>query len=278
MAQAILARAKGFAKTLAPNDEIEDWLVGEIARGTVQVDTCNDQLLLDDQRVALSVDTSWEDDRCEQIDKVVERLSEKPLSVSRTLQRSKQGTDLLLSFWEGLEEVLQTNQAWDEPQRQLAFDMLGVRPELRSGSKRVPSGTNVPALQALVDRERKRLQTKLEHLLIPQDKLDQESARCGIPTHQPDSETRRLRSNQARAQRRVTWALDTFLKIRQGLPPAQVIDPETRRTLPAEVEAARKARSASAPAPTPAQAATTTGRSPSASAFTSAPASAAGGV
>ena len=103
-----------------------------------------------------------------------------------------------------------------------------------------------PALLALVSRERARLQARLEYTLNARDEATQGMALLGIPID-PDANTRRLRSNESRAHRRLAWALSTFERLRQGAAPSSVIDPETRQPLAAEAEAVP------APAPAPAR-------------------------
>src|SRR4051795_4330999 len=88
-----------------------------------------------------------------------------PARVARALSRTKQGADWLLERWEGLGAVLRSNGAWDEAQRRLAFDLLGVPGELRDGSLRIPAAADTPALAALVEAQLARLREDQEACL-----------------------------------------------------------------------------------------------------------------
>src|SRR4051794_25502368 len=69
MAEKINVRADRFNEALVPETDIEEFLVREMARTTVQIDVCADLMLYDDQRVLHRVDTCWDHDRGEQAEK-----------------------------------------------------------------------------------------------------------------------------------------------------------------------------------------------------------------
>ena len=184
------------------------------------------------------------------------------------LEQTRHGTEVKLGCWDNLYSVTETSKVWDEPQRQMAFDLLSVPQVLRNGSGVVPAGDNVLALRALVARERKRLQTRLDVVLIDRDKAQKEAAELGLPI-EPDTATRRLKSAEA-----------------QGAATAQVGDGHPREgpqgSRPVVADRSRNPQAPGAggrgrrPGPRPRPRTTRAPASPAA--CTAAPAAAAGGV
>jgi len=121
----------------------------------------------------------------------------------------------------------------------------------RNGSQKVPAGSDGPALAAVVAKEKARLTTKLDRELNARDLHEQAAARLGIVRHLRDQETRNLRGDQTRADRRVKWALQTLADVRAGVDPATIIDNETRRPINPQDPAspAQEAAPADPPAP-----------------------------
>ena len=193
MADEIFVRKIEFATSYVPKGPVEGFLVDDIARSTVQIETCSDLMIVDAERAHLRISNCWADDRRAQAVRLASQLSNDPFRVGNMLEQTRHGTEVKLGCWDNLYSVTETSKAWDEPQRQMAFDLLSVPQVLRNGSGVVPAGDNLPALRVLVARERKRLQTRLDVVLIDRDKAQKEAAELGLPI-EPDTATRRLRS------------------------------------------------------------------------------------
>jgi hypothetical protein len=170
--------------------------------------------------------------------------------VARELGRSKHGALLLISRWEALGEAVAANQRLDEAQIQMAYDLLAIPKVLRNGSRQVPAADNAPALAAMVNREIARHRTNLQRSLDAADQSDREMARLNI-VRQRDSVTRGLKADLHRAERRFTWAEDVFRRLRQGVDPATIIDPETKAPIKPDAPAAPTSAPAPAPEPEP---------------------------
>jgi hypothetical protein len=256
MLEEIDTHAHELSKQLKPTTKLEAWLVRQMARATVQMETCSQQMDINDRRAVDRADTAWDDICRERAEKLSLKLPHQPYVISRALERTKQGALFLILQWKFLGEAIKTNGGLDEPQRQSAFDLLGVPIVHRNGSKQVPAGTDAPALARLVARETARHEENLELVLNDQDKTAQEMATLGI-TRELDAESKLLRSNELRAVRRYTWAEKAFHQLRKGVPPSEIIDPETRQPLDPDMhaapvpEAARAARSDPSPSPPP---------------------------
>ena len=101
----------------------------------------------------------------------------------------------------------------------------------RLGPGQVPAGHDVAGIQALCAREIKRLETRVVLELEGREKRARAKARLGLPVAGSDTITRRIKSNLSRAHKRMVWAIETFERLRRGVAPATIIDPETGRPL-----------------------------------------------
>jgi hypothetical protein len=244
-----------LSKQMKPATRLEAWLVRQMARATVQMETCSQQLDINARRAADRADTAWVDICRERTETLSAKLPDHPFEVSRALERTKQGALFLITQWKFLGEALETNGGLDEPQRQRAFDLLGVPVVYRNGSKQVPAGTDTAALARLVARETVRHELNVVEVLNQRDQTEQELAKLGI-TRELDAETKTLRSNESRAMRRYAWAKRAFRELRMGVPPTEIIDPETRQPLDPDMHAAAVPESAPPAASSPPQHAT----------------------
>src|SRR6185312_4734415 len=136
--------------------------------------------------------------------------------VAGALRRTKQGCTWLLECWAELAEVLESNGCFDDAQRQWALDLLGVSPQARNGSKRLPPSSDGAALSRLVDWERERLEGDIAGWLEATDARRRDSARSGMSMEE-DAETRRLHRHLATAKRERNWAMAELRASRAGL-------------------------------------------------------------
>src|SRR6185312_8391346 len=136
--------------------------------------------------------------------------------VAGALRRTKQGCTWLLECWAELAEVLESNGGFDDAHRQRALDLLGVSPQARNGSKRLPPSSDGAALSRLVDWERERLEGDIAEWLEATDARRRESARSGMSMEE-DAETRRLHRHLATAKRERNWAMAELRASRAGL-------------------------------------------------------------
>jgi hypothetical protein len=157
MAARIDERETRLEERLQPEGELEVMLVREIARAGVQMDVCHEQMLEDNIRVSEKSDVEWYDDRTQEAARLGARLASDPCQVAGHLEDTLQGANWKLESWRLLADEAAESQGLDEPQRQLAFDVLGVPRECRRGTSRVPAGNNVTGIKSLYAREIKRL-------------------------------------------------------------------------------------------------------------------------
>jgi len=217
---------------MMPRTLLERWLVQEMARSTIQCDECSDQLLINKTRIIERVGTSWDDDNSDRIDKLAADLATEPYTVQRTLERSKHGAHYLIHKWTLLGESVETNGGLDDLQIKTCYDLMGIDHVYRNGSRQVPSGTDTDALRSLVAREVSRHRLNLERTLNARSDSEKDMAQLSI-VKQRDSETKALRSDQSRARRRFSWALETLLMLQNGADASTLIDPDSKKPVAA---------------------------------------------
>jgi hypothetical protein len=175
----------------------------------------------------------WDVDREADAALVASKLAKQPALVSRQLQSSKQGVELLLRTWNLLNEALDARKgAWSDAQISTAFDLLGIPGHLRDG--RAPfdppqAGADVYEYRrAFIFREVERLQARQEGLSRV-DLTDREHAETGASVLGTKPVTLLLRYENAAWRR-----YDTMLKAaKAGVPQEASVpepEPETRLT------------------------------------------------
>ena len=220
-------RCRDFSAQLRARSLLDSWLCLEMARASVKIDVAHELLTINQERVLGRVETSWDEDAAAREDRRAKGLQDQPYDVARELGRSKHGTLLLISRWEALGEAVAANQRLDEAQIQMAYDLLAIPKVLRNGSRQVPAADNAPALTALVERELARHRANLARSLNASDQSDRAMARLSI-VKERDSVTRGLKADLSRAERRLKWAEEVFQRLRQGVDPTTIIDPDTK--------------------------------------------------
>jgi hypothetical protein len=100
---------------------------------------------------ALRASLCWDIDRRLAVELLAEKISKKPVQVVARLKESRHGCEWLLDRWRALGEVLEVEGKWNDAQRSLAFDMMGIVPEARHGEPWQRARHDSP--QALVARE-----------------------------------------------------------------------------------------------------------------------------
>ena len=247
MGERIAERTGELEDDLKPTDALELILIGEIARTSVQVERAHELMVIDAQRVLDSIVLSWDDDRRQQINNIAARLGSDCHRVAQVLEQSKHGAEFCLEHWRALGDSVAANGGLTPEQRQLCFDLSGISPLLRDNTAKVPACDDAAGLAALVARQVKRLETKLVLTLESRDKLAQAKMRLGLPVVR-DKVTRGLRSDEARAAKRMKWAVETLRQLRHGIPPERLIDYETGQPVGA---GAKPPPSSPPPAPPP---------------------------
>ena len=174
-----------------------------------------------------------------------------PCRIARELGRSKYGALYLIDQLTSLGESIASNGGLDDEQRACLFDHSGCG---RGVPQRQPEGPGGPRWSGVGHSCGKRGG--------PADHQDRARARTpGTFRSKPRrgsgssnatiQETRNLRSDQLRADRRVKWAWQALDQVRAGVDPATIIDPYTRKPIAPGPGASPVAEPAAPPTPTP---------------------------
>src|SRR4051794_15852747 len=211
----VAARTVELTALFAPASAYEGWLVGEMARATARLDRCAELTMVDLGRTIDRAGLCWEADRRKAADDLGSRLSKDPERVSRALSRSRQGADWSIERWEGLGAALRTNGGWDDAQRQLAYDLLGVAPALRNGSDRVPPPGGAEGLARLVGGGIGRPREAKPLALDAPDEAEQAMTAIGMPLEEAACPAR-LRRYEAAARRSFLASFNELQRLRDG--------------------------------------------------------------
>jgi hypothetical protein len=175
-----------------PSTSYEDVMVWDMAFNSAQIERCAALGVIDLERVIDRAEKVWDLDRRDEVEDLGARLAVDPARVAQRLSKTRQGADWLISRWVALGGLVREFGHLQESQRQLAFDMLGVAPILRSGTPLVPAADDAPGLLRLIDREIERLRTSQVLHLNALDTAAREMVLAGTPLVE-DKHTARLR-------------------------------------------------------------------------------------
>jgi hypothetical protein len=167
----------------------------------------------------------WDLDREADVALIASKLAKQPELVSRQLQASKHGVQLILRLWDRLGESLDTKKgAWSDAEISTAFDLLGVPSHLRDG--RAPFNPAVPGedvyqyRRAFAFSEGDRLRA-LESELARVDRREREHAETGAAVLGTKPVVLLLRYERQAWQR-----YDTMLAAAKASAPHEIAMPE----------------------------------------------------
>ena len=174
---------------------------------SVRIDLCQVQEFAQRGRFRARAAVCWEQDQQLAVEDLASRLSRDPARVVRKLHQSSQGTDWLLQRWQALARIAEANGTWDEPQRSLAFDMLGIPSPLRACDPILPLDADGLMLAALASREIALLNFAAANHLNDLDAFDQHVASEGL-AFDTSAPAILLRRYELAAWRIFRWAED----------------------------------------------------------------------
>jgi hypothetical protein len=179
------ARALALGEEFRPESEFERSLVEQLAVDSVRLDRCRETYLTLCEDQANRAALCWDEDRRAEAEELALRLARDPARTRRRLEQDRHGCEVLIERWEGLGRIIRQVGEWDDSQRSMALDMLGVPLELRSGTTAVdpPEGDLSEAKVfrlLLVEAELERLRRRKARAFDLLDENDRESAQAGI--------------------------------------------------------------------------------------------------
>ncbi len=192
-----------WTQILQPADELERWVASRAAVASFRIDRCVKIEMIERAGMRLRARHCWDDDRDSDAEALGESLSKNPSRTRKRLLATPHGCDWLLERWNGLLEALKARGDWNESQRALAFELLGIPVEIRTGA---PGGTDSPeGFQALALREIERIQARR----AKSQRLDRHERELASRGHgfERTAEARALRREEAASSKTLTWAL-----------------------------------------------------------------------
>jgi hypothetical protein len=237
MAARIVARTRTFTEQFKPMNDYEQMLITYMAVAKAKLDRCRELAIEDYRRCVLRALEFWDDDQEARALEIAKNLERHPERTVRALRSCKKGAELMITYWAGLADAARTNGGWDEAQQRLAYDLLAVRLELRSGSTRLPLGGSKEAQIALAEEQIDKLRDRIERVLDACHTTEQGEAISGM-FYAEDAVTKRLRKDESRARCDDNKALGLLLQGRaeaeaaatdgpDGLPPVPQSASET---------------------------------------------------
>ncbi len=194
--RAYRTRSAEFVEHFAPRSAYERWLVQSLARYAVQLDRYAELGIADLRRQVDRARDCWDYDRKGEVITLGGRLSRDPERIVARLRKTAQGARWLMERWFGLGNAVQANGCWNDEQRSMAFDLLGVPRLLRNGHYLVPMATDASGIETLVREQVALLREARETFLDSIDAREREMTIWGMPVVE-DAETRRLRRNES---------------------------------------------------------------------------------
>ena len=179
------ARAASLREQFQPKTEFERGLVEQMAVDSVRLDRCRETYLTLREDHANRAALCWDEDRRAEAEELAIRLGRDPARTRTRLGQTRHGCELLIGRWEGLGRILRESGEWDDSQRSMALDLLGVPLELRAGTTAVdpPEGDQSEAKVfrlLLVEAELERLRSRKTQAFDLLDEYDRELAEAGI--------------------------------------------------------------------------------------------------
>ena len=131
------ARARALHEEFRPESEFERSLVEQMAVDSVRLDRCRETYLVLCEEQVNRAALCWDEDQRAEAEEIAARLKFDPARTRRRLEQNRHGCDVLIGRWEGLGRILGGSGIWDDSQRSLALDLLGVPLELRAGTTKI---------------------------------------------------------------------------------------------------------------------------------------------
>jgi len=155
--------------TLKPDNIIEERLRDNIAFHLVCVREANRMQVARKLMIGLRASESWDDDKLVEAAELAEELPKKPGAIARRLRSTKHGCMIMIERWGQLDDVLVRAGGWDDAQKALALDLLGINPGLRAQGTPLdaPDGIEVLAhLRGVVRAEVETLEVRRDELAV----------------------------------------------------------------------------------------------------------------
>ena len=211
--QAAMDRAGEWHSSFKPFNSFEMFLTLQAATHALRVERCqHHERALRSLQIMRAV-RRWDADRRNAVEDLATRLKGQPSVVARKLASTKHGCEWLIECWEGLQLALQTPEGWEEPQLNLALDLLGTRGELRKVAPVANPDRRAEVVRAEIDRLRALKAEGLDEL----DAFERAAAEAGVAPD--DAPIAQLKRYERACAIRMEWAHSQLKKGRHDFHP-----------------------------------------------------------
>ena len=176
------ARRQAWAAEYRPEGELQDWALDRVVASSFRIERCERVLETVVDSTSERAQLAWDQDRSLEAAKLGSRLSKNPVLISRKLETTWHGVDVMLDLWTRLEAALKEGEEWNEEQSGIALDLLGVAPEFRTGKVSVEDPAGGPTMEycrKLAVREMARLVELQVEALMPLEQRERDLAASG---------------------------------------------------------------------------------------------------
>jgi hypothetical protein len=198
MAEAVRQRKAMLTEQFRPQTEYQRSLISHMAVARVKLDRVEEQMPGNCDRVVERALDFWDHDQKTAALNLAARLPKDPARFSHLLAGTKHGAALMIERWESLAQIARSSGDWDEVQRRMALDLLGIPSALEAGCTAIAPPGDKEAFVALATGEAERLRARIDEVLEEQDAQNQADTIAGLVA---DTDTKLLRTYERAAQR-----------------------------------------------------------------------------
>ena len=248
--ESIRRHMKHIAKGLSLRHDYDGLLLGRAGASLFDLECAEAKLSKFRASTSRLAQSAWDHLRELEAHELFAALRRNPGVIALKLKHSTQGCQLLIQYWTNLGRALTKQGSWTDPQRRLAWDLLGTPRAVRDAGFTeldAQDGEETPQvnrLRAIVQRELDRLNGWLHSQELV--KLDEQQRRDIIDgcAWVYGEEGRLLEKQRAEHARRFQWAIT---QLKQGRAARERLErqmeattDQVRRHLAADPEAMRK--------------------------------------
>ena len=213
MASRILERNWILDSEFHPKTRYQQMLIADMALAKARLDRCAELLIDNENRYIDRTLDYYEYDQRVRAVRLLEKIGRFPERTALGLSGFKQGVELMITTWQGLANALVHNGDWDDDQRRLSLDLMGLPIVLRVGLPLLRGTVDQATMAATAAREIARLNDLLEDWLDEQYDYSHDDALAGLAS-EFDPTTKRLQRYEKMSQRGYDNALAELMRVK----------------------------------------------------------------
>jgi hypothetical protein len=133
MAEAIRQRKAMLTEQFQPQTEYQHTLISDMAVARVKLDRAEELMPGNCDRVVERALNFWDHDQKTAAVNLAARLPKDPARFAHMLAGTKHGAALMIERWDALARIARSCGDWDQAQRRMALDLLGIPSALEAG-------------------------------------------------------------------------------------------------------------------------------------------------